>query len=1346
MGHRWILIIVILFLFGSIAPPASAHTTLGNLNGSSQFFRSNDNALNPSNSFGTAHVPGPLASVWPGSGLDSYTGLSSNPPGYQNPFTTYESPLQLATHSYSPEGAILTSMRDHDNVGDLIFAINFSQPQLFNPNSVFNYSSLVIYIPAPIFDRTGKLVQDGFEPTLGINWGDVGIPAQYTYNNGNVVEGNNANIVTTITDDYGSISVGKAGPSDPFGPGWWIIQIRAPISGISFTAAHHWSEVYYVRINQMKAPETAGRYFFKMFLNDSYPLNSFSPSTPPYPHPPSCVTVCAMPMENWPVLLVKGEVDPAIMWGTIRYGDLNATLFGLPIHLPGKVRAVGVATDPISGELTGRAVEARGYFNATDQGHYEVEGIAPGIYDIYASAAGYPEQKVAGNVHIQRGQSLHTDLYLKVGPELRGTVYSKENFGEDPWPGQRPIQVVIFDSYGPGYSDPQNVQSYSPDNLTNAPFTSYVSGNTVFCPSPSIFVNGCSDDRLIPPNTPKPVSFPWEGPVGYYTLTPPPSPGSTTSKDPFGLFNGVGPAQTWWVDPQGTLNSADGLGSTSSEFFFQFGSESVYGVPTKLSGMVPQVFATWTNGLSPGRYYIRVFVNGYVQTDNTGGQFIDYPFDVSDAGPQDITVPIDLFESSSINVTVHFHDFPGTLVDGAVKGPDPARFLIAEAFSKADSTMAAFNFTQVYANETQATILLNGFGMAGPILPSSIPSISDPREFIKYSLDRYRGLPFFDYGLPTDSYTIHVYMRGYIQALPPATTFDTLDQPVTITVSIGSGGIVQVSTHMYRGGGINVTLSSIDWEEPPIDSNWIWNGAPVTVLVYDFPSQRFQDVIYFWDNTQPNLNIMGGNWVQPQQNSNFNTLPYPQWQTNFGPGASYIMTNGSASIDRYGPDAIPSISFGNPAQGVCFQFTSIFTQQIFQVGFLWNSSLYRLPLSSPTPFRSNIAIYPGTYSAVGWTYGYVQDNVAAPGDVGNDLLAVSWLGSIADIRVQSIVGVNFTLSMIFKDEKIITGLPYNSSVRIRIYDAQDTLIAATTLFSDGNLAGPIIAPPNPPGPFRVGFFADGKSLIDRTTKQVISSGVPAGTKDLTYTDLAGMFRYTDPGDPNIRINTLFSFDRGVWGNSMHPGAYAGAWRVQVDVVNWYLPTAFSPPVPGLLQGESPYFFPYNHLGPFAQNGWEVVSNVWQGGEASAIFELDQRGLVQGTVLAMNWVNQDREASWIRLQFIQNSSSYQYYWYTWDGYFDGYLDPGLYQMTITEWIHNEGHFSQQLSVAVTPGENSKSTTIILQESGIPINVPNQPGESNQISSALTNYVKEFDPNLDSHRILSKVLENSPVRIE
>ena len=34
-----------------------------------------------------------------------------------------------------------------------------------------------------------------------------------------------------------------------------------------------------------------------------------------------------MPAENWPVLLVKGEVDPGIIEGTVRYGAWNTALY-----------------------------------------------------------------------------------------------------------------------------------------------------------------------------------------------------------------------------------------------------------------------------------------------------------------------------------------------------------------------------------------------------------------------------------------------------------------------------------------------------------------------------------------------------------------------------------------------------------------------------------------------------------------------------------------------------------------------------------------------------------------------------------------------------------------------------------------------------------------------------------------------------------------------------------------------------------------------------------------------------------------------------------------------------------
>jgi hypothetical protein len=1236
LAQRWATIMLTLALTVSLfVAPAYAHTTLGNLTGSPPF-RFNDNELNPSNTVAGDHVPGPLGYVWPGSGLDAYSGDPSNPPGYQSPFTTYENPSQLAGNAYAPEGAILTSTVDHDNVGDLIFAINFSQPQAYlsqggtpktlpsqlgTSNPDFSYGTVAIYIPAPVFDATGALVQDGFQPAGGINWDN----------------GENTNIVTSITDNYGSIFVTRADQNDPFEPGSWILYITAP-NNVTFTAARHWDEWYYIRINQMRAPQVAGRYFFKMFLDDHYPVRSQGT-------PPNLISG-TMPMENWPVLLVKGEVDPAIVWGTVRYGGIgNSALYGLPLDLPGRVRAIGVATDPVTGLSTGRAVEARGYFNATSQGHFEIEGVAPGIYDIYASAAGFPEQRIAENVKVLRGQSLELDGYLEVGPEIRGSIFSKEMYGLTPWPGQFPITVVIYDS---NVYDAASIVTISPTNLTDAPYSSYVYGNTVFTGNQLTAANG--PKRL--------VAFPWEGPIGYYGYTPGPGP---SFKDQFGLFNGVGPAQSWWANPFDSLDPITQLGSTGDEFRFQFGSEPFYGAPAKFSGMVPQVFATWTDSLSPGVYYVRAFVNGYVQTSIDGTRFVDYPFQIRPStSSQDVFIPIDLQKSAAFDVIVHFHDVPGTLASGPIGGPDPERFLIAEAFAS-DGTLAAFNFTQVNEASNQASIMLNGFGMAGSI---TLPPF-DPRASMKYSLARYRGI--YDYGLPTDTYTIRVFMRGYIQALPPATTFDELDQPITGTISMGSS-VATLSTHMYRGGGINATLSSTDWETPPVQRNWLWSGASASALVYDIASKAFIDVIYFWNESAEQ-------WMIPRQNSDFSSLPWPSWRSSFGAGASLLVTNGSTLVDRLGPD-VPNFPTLDPSQD---KATAVFLQENFHSGFLFSSSTYRTPT-----FRSSIAIYPGAYAVNVWTYGYVQDSVAAVGDLGNVRFSIPMLGAIADSNIKLMIGVNLTISIIFKTEGILSGIPANSSVRIRVFDNGDDLVAATTVFSDAG----VLVPSS-----QAGFFANGVKLL--------SQPVPAGTQILEYVDLAGLFSYSEPSGGTARVSSavLFSPDHGIWGLSTHPGSYSGEWTVMVDVVNWYLPNAFYPPAPALLQGESPFFYPYNHLGPYEQAGYARIPNAPQGGGASVEFELDQRGYVQGLVLGMDWDDATRTMSWVSLQINSGSTSYK--WYTWDGWFDGYLDPGTYQVLVTEWTNRaESHQTQQLMLAVSEGQRG-TQTIVLGETGMAI---------------------------------------------
>ena len=79
--------------------------------------------------------------------------------------------------------------------------------------------------------------------------------------------------------------------------------------------------------------------------------------------------------------------------------------------------------------------------------------------------------------------------------------------------------------------------------------------------------------------------------------------GPTSSADP----QGVGPAQNWYV-------VADGV---NDKFHYEFGSKGEYGAPSQLDGHVPQVYATWVNGLTPGRYYARAWVFRYVQTGST---------------------------------------------------------------------------------------------------------------------------------------------------------------------------------------------------------------------------------------------------------------------------------------------------------------------------------------------------------------------------------------------------------------------------------------------------------------------------------------------------------------------------------------------------------------------------------------------------------------------------------------------------------------------------------------------------------------------------------------------------------
>ncbi|MBS7628885.1 hypothetical protein KEJ23_02785 [Candidatus Bathyarchaeota archaeon] len=1207
MSEKRLVPLLLILCLDSFLMPVYGHTTIGRLNGDPPLYRSNDHELNPTNIFGAAHVPGPLGHVWPGS-------------GYQSPFQNFQEPLQVAGNSYSPVGAILTSTPRQDNVGDLIFAINFSQPRAYitsdNPKPTFRYNNLTLYIPAPIVDKHGRLSQDGFEPAGGINWAG----------------GDTSNIITTLTADYGKIFVGRADMNDPFAPGWWVIRVIPSGNGIVFTPERNWGEWYYIRINQLRAPDIAGRYMFKIFLGDSYPVKGQGPH----------LIWSAMPVENWPVLLVKGEVDPAIIYGTVKYGEgAGLDLYGKPVKLPGRVRAVGVACDPLTGRPTGRAVEARGYFNASAEGHYEVEGVAPGIYDIYASAAGLPERKVAENIQVCRGQSLNLDIQLEPGPQVRGEVHSKSCWGPIPWRGELPITIVIYES--DNYVE-ENVVCQSPINLTHAPYISYVSGNTVF-----------GTVGLEAPNAPKIVAFPWEGPISYYPYT-----AMAPFNDPFGVYNGVGPAQVWWVNPTGSLDPITGLGSDSSTFRFQFGAQRYYGAPKHFSGMVPQVFGTWIDGLQPGTYLVRAYVNGYVQTDISGSRFKDYYFTVE---PHNLNVEffIDLYISGTLNLTVHFHDGPAGMHTKPVGGPDPGRFLVVEALDYRGS-LAAFNFTYVTAQSTSAVITLNGLGMAGVIPPP------DPRFGVKYSLYRYRGLR--DYGIPPGTYLIHIYMRGYIQASAPEFSLGGLDQPIAASISNCEASLI--STHMVRGGGINVTVYSVDWQDPSAQLHWRWKNAPAYILAYDMATRTFIDVIYFWTPS--------GGWSIPKVDSDYSTLPHHDWRIKYGSKASRLVTNGSTVLERLGPD-LPNIPSPYPMQAMV---STVFMQSSMHIGFLYSSLSYR-----SLNYKSSVAIYPGQYAVTCWTYGYVQEGVVRLGDLGRCGVAVG-LGMVADSSIKLINGVEFNVSVIFRSEGLPIGLPSNMSMRIRVYDERDVLVAAASTSIDVGMVDESSS---------FGFFADDKKIFGAGCTK---SPIPAGTLKVEYKGLAGLFGYVDPiaGTEAVRRMTMFSADSGVWGGSVTriSGAYNGGWQVIVEMAPWYNQDSFYPPPAGLLQGEVHQtrfkpILPYNHLGPFELKEVVRLTNVKLADRISATVILDMRGLITGRTFFHNMLGDQRGLSWATLTFEGPTRQVTY---SLDGFYEAYLPQGAYKVTVSE----PGMKTQNLSITIPDGGVTR-VNIYLKPSGLPI---------------------------------------------
>jgi len=937
------------------------------------------------------------------------------------------------------------------------------------------------------------------------------IPPEFTVPGASVLD--SSQVVSTLSNSYDRYLTFKLGPDDRYAPGWTVVALTADAATfqgntaatpyynhqyINFTTAGEW---YYARINGVTAPSVAGRYFFKMFLYSTFNNNNV------YGVGPTLTAAFNnaenpdvwVPPQNWPVVLVKGETDPAIITGTLRYAGYNSTLYQLPIAEAGKVWAhMTMRIDPYTGQNRPdlATIDGQAYVNATANGHYELEGLAPGVYDVYAEAAGYPQVLCESGITVLKGQSLHFDCYLQPGPVIHGNVFTKHQFGDEPWPGNATTgQYMKIELYSNAtLSNLVDPSAGSP--VSWSPLPCVAGGQELYYVRRAAGL--CGD-----PRDGSQIAFPWHeyapnslGPA--YNDVPNPFTGTTNgytrdvsksnvcspqtcnvlTSDP----EGVGPPQRWFVS-----------GGTTTPFHFEFGLKGEYGAPKDLSGEVPQVYATWINGLTAGRYYVRAWTFRYVQTALDGSTFQEYYFDVTpNEWAGDVTLPLDLRLSSWVNKTVYFHDTPNTITtspvhsgagyiwgtlmgsDGNVYAANVTGLGYNSTYYYSSGCASYDQFSYGFAAANHGTFSsynsFLGSGENGAPSQSCVPTGSggffsalDKAGVNRDTIASGRGdIQFWgindtwggeNYGIPSGTYTPNVAVNGYYSPTP-------LEQ-VSVTLS---GNPTSVSDHLFLGPGFNVSVYSIDWERPRVSRNWVWSGCQDAELptaygstpgVFNSPSPLTYNTpgcigseidVGFYPVTNGTGGALGDyfgaetTYEPPSVNAanDFGGL----FQ---GPGGVDCITGDQpsyncAQMDGGGRNVLQTYGLSHDVyygQSARYAFVGGYTSGSF--GFLRATKLLKNSMWMTPILTWPLHFNQGQYNLAAYTYGYIQDK---------DFSAYAQNGQVADMKINLIIGVNVTLDILFKKESIITPTAENMSARVRLFNDQGQLVA-TWMSSEG---------------------------------------------------------------------------------------------------------------------------------------------------------------------------------------------------------------------------------------------------------------------------------------------------------
>jgi len=586
------------------------------------------------------------------------------------------------------------------------------------------------------------------------------IPPEFSF-----LQPDTTSIWTSITNDYNYVSIIKLRSSDPIGPLWW----RVRIANSTIPKGSH-----AVKMFNIKAPDVCGRYFMKIFI-DGKSIGS----------------------ENFPTVVVKGDLDPAYISGRVLYGggaEYYRYRYGLPINVPGKVIAIGTTA-------LGRAVKAQAYFNASANGSYTIYGLAAGTYELTAYAAGFPPVTLSRQITVLAGQSLEgVDIYVYPGAQVSGTVWSKDYGGlsKVTWGAAYMISIKLYDLNWSLLSTVSGIVDASKDNydfmfgaspywLVNTDFTGhipqdyadYVSGleagiyylnATLSAYNATVGAYNATVSGYI-----QMYIFTAVVPAAQYTgavhvemdlwkYKPPYTPPAEPIY--YGNLNVTIYSVDWQSPPQRIPWAYPGM--IRVHVYTIAGAHVmtyIFNVPSVVDKISFQITT-----LETGVYTLIAFTPGYVQLDFpevavTANSTSDISLNLVKGGviyttinfkTEDLLAPISLTNYTPIRIEVY--DAAGKFV-GATIGYVPP--------SLAQISWPACSFTRIIGFNSYA----------------GNPCSRNYGNWVNY-YDTADGVPLLDSGLPAGSYTIKAWVPGYIQRIV-----------VTATVDLGGTATVVFDLH-----------------------------------------------------------------------------------------------------------------------------------------------------------------------------------------------------------------------------------------------------------------------------------------------------------------------------------------------------------------------------------------------------------------------------------------------------------------------------------------------------------------------------------------------------------------------